>query len=442
MRNSASDFIFPPLKNRGSSFRRAFLVTVTALSLLLPARSTFAENNTITKWWNGKSGSGDLLGIRPVLEEHGFSINGRWRGIYYGILSSENGPASAFPEEVVITARLDFAKACRLPSLEGLGSFGEVRWRDPGYAANPNNTVDADSLFNPSRYSGGVGLRLMAFGLEYVAPTAFGVEDGLRLRGGWIQPQREFIEQPISRLFANNAMGSSEGLGGNIPYGSSFTTWGGTIEVKPSEITYAKVGLFMSYFNPTNPLNNGVLFAGTPDEGNGLFFMGESGIRPEIGSGKLPGHYAFGGYFYGESNEEFGGNKFGFYWQADQMLWRESGEQGLSMFSLWAFAPKYNNDFSFYVQGGFAYEGAIPHRDSDQLLLGMAIGQYSYYDLMEARSEGEPEATNTILFELGYRIKVNEWCFIQPFGQYIVRPDGTPEVANASIIGVSMGLDF
>ena len=30
------------------------------------------------------------------------------------------------------------------------------------------------------------------------------------------------------------------------------------------------------------------------------------------------------------------------------------------MFSLWVFAPKYNNDFSFYAHGGFVYEGAVP----------------------------------------------------------------------------------
>lgn len=429
------------MKNCGTFHHPARLPAAIAALLLLCAPAAVAENSTVTKWWNGKRGSGDLLGIRPLMEEHGFTLQGRWRGIYFGILSSQNGPASAFPEEIAFAARLDLAKASRWHALEGLGAFSEVRWRDPGYAANPNNTVEADGAFNPSRFSGGVGLRLLSFGADYTT-SAFGVENGLTLRGGWIQPQREFIERPISRLFANNALGSAEGLGGNIPFGSSFTTWGGTLEIKPSEISYAKAGLFMSYFNPTNPLNNGVLFAGTPAEGNGLFFMGETGIDPEIGPAKLPGHYAFGGYFYGEDNEQFGGNKFGLYWQADQMLWRESGEQGLRMFSLWLFAPKYNNDFSFYVQGGFSYEGAIPHRDKDQILLGMALGQYSYYDLLEARAAGDPEATNTILFEAGYRIRVNDWCFIQPFGQYIVRPDGTPAVANASILGVSMGLDF
>jgi carbohydrate-selective porin OprB len=413
-----------------------------AAVLFLVVATARAEEAALSRWWSAQKLTDDLFGLRSAAQEHGVMFEGHWRAIYYGILSSENGSGNAFPQELVFRSRVDLAKASKWEMLEGLGVFGEVRWRDPAYAANPNNMVDGDSLFNPSRYSGGTGWRLMWFGLDYVVPELFGRADALTLRGGWLQPQREFITQPLSRLFANNALGSAEGLGGNIPFGSSFTTWGGTIEATPEDWSYAKAGLFMSYFDPTNPNNNGLMFRGNPGENNGLFFLGETGIRPEIGPEKLPGHYAFGGYFYGEDNEEFGGDKFGFYWQGDQMLWREAGEQGLRMFSLWVFAPKYNNDFSFYLQGGLVYEGAIPGRDRDQLMAGVAVGQYSYYDLLEARADGDPEPNQTTLVETGYRIRLNGWSFVQPFAQYIVQPDGTTAVANAAVIGVSMGVDF
>ena len=335
------------------------------------------------------------------------------------------------------------AKATKFGGLRGLGAFGEVRWRDPAYSANPNNIVDGDGFFNPSRYSGGVGWRLMTAGLDYIVPDMFGRDDALVLRGGWLQPQQEFIDQPMARLFANNPVASADGLGGNVPFSSSFSSWGGTIGIKPVDWHYTKMGLFMSFPNPTDPNNNGLMFRGDSDPAqNGLFFLGETGVLPELGPDKLGGKYAFGGYYYGEENDEFGSSKFGFYWQGDQMVWRESGEQGLSVFSLWVFAPKYNNDFSFYAHGGLVYQGAIPTRDEDQLMAVAAVGQYSYYDLVEARAAGEPEPNQTVLIETGYRFKLNGWSFVQPFAQYIVQPDGTTAVANAAILGLFFGVDF
>ena len=423
--------------------KRLLLSVATTFALLAAAAADGGEDGAFEKWWNSQNATGDWLGVRPALIESGLDIVATWRGIYFGILASENGSGNAFPQELTFAARLDLAEATKWEGLEGLRAFGRVRWRDPAYAANPNNIVDGDGFFNPSRYSGGVGWRLMSFGLDYVTPELFGVEDFATLRAGWIQPQQEFIEQPLATLFANNPVASADGLGGNIPFSSSFSTWGGTIRIDPVEWYYVRMGLFMSFPNPTDPDNNGLMFSGDPEpEQNGLFFLGETGIVPELGADKLPGKYAFGSYYYGEENEEFGSSKFGFYWQADQMLWRESGEQGLGMFSLWVFAPKYNNDFSFYAHTGFVYKGAIPTRDDDEFMAVAAVGQYSYYDLLEARAAGDPEPNQSVLLEAGYRFHLNGWSFVQPFAQYIVHPDGTTAVANAAILGLFLGVDF
>ena len=423
-----------------------FLVALAALSAIAQGSTVSATGlpgnaTPFETWWSGKRITGDLFGLRPAAAERGLTLTGRWRGIYFGILESENGSGNAFSQEIVFNATLDFGKALRWEALEGFTAFGEGRWRDAGPDANPDNLVEADSLFNPSRYAGGTGWRMVNFGLRYAPAALFGVEDLLNVQAGWLRPQQEFILQPVAQLFADNALASSRGLGGNIPFSSSFSTWGGTLEVKPVGWQYTKLGLFMSYPNPTSPANHGLMFHGDPPQ-NGLFFIGETGVTPELGASKLPGKYAFGGYFYGEDNEEFGTEKFGFYWLADQMLWRENGDQGLRMFSLFYFAPAYNNDFSFYVHGGFAYEGLVPGRDRDQVMIGAALGQYSYNCLLEARAAGEPEPGQTVLVELGYRWRLNDWSFVQPFAQYLVHPDGTDAVADAAILGVSMGVDF
>jgi porin len=410
------------------------------------------EVSLIHKWWNGKGVTGDWLGLRPIAADYGLTLGGSWRGLYFGILDSENGSGNAFTQELVFNGKLDFLKLTKLQTLDGLAGFIEGRWREPGGAANPNNIVEGSSLFNPSRISGGLGWRLVSFGLTYTTPELFGVEDFATLTGGWVRPQREFIQQPLSGLFANNAMAVSKGLGGNIPYSASFSTWGGTLELKPREWHYTKLGLFMSYPEATLSSNNGLMFQGyTPDTTeNGFFFMGESGFTPKIGPDKLPGRYAFGSYFYEEDNAQFGTNKYGFYWQADQMLYREPSlsaaklsEQGLRAFSLFTFAPDgFNNNYPFYFQSGLVYEGLVPYRDLDQLMFGIAFGEYSERQQARAVRRKQPQPQNTTFLEAGYRVKVNGWSFVQPFAQYVVQPNGTTAVANAAILGLFVGVDF
>jgi porin len=239
----------------------------------------------------------------------------------------------------------------------------------------------------------------------------------------------------------------------------------------------------MSYPEMTATSNHGIAFQGFAQDPsqNGLWVMAETGITPEIGPSKLPGHYAAGGYYYGGNANSFNGTshygQFGFYWQADQMLYREPlpeepapagkgasdgksyvgaksfkapvdtstpelGQQGLSMFSMVSFAPKYNNLYPFFFQAGLVYRGLIPHRDDDQVMFGLAYGSYSYYNLLEQRENGDPTATYTMFLEWGYRIQVNGWSFVQPFTQYAIRPNGTDDVKNATILGVYVGANF
>ena len=423
--------------------------------------STSKDTDVFDAWWNGKQATGQWFGVRQDIEDHGLTFDGKWRGVFFGIADSQSGPGNAFTQELAFAAKLDFAKLTKLQTLDGLSAFGEVRWREPGGYANPNNIVLASPLFNPSRYAGGVGWRLMSFGLSYTTPELFGVEDFLSASAGWLQPQREFLEQPLARLFVNNAMASSEGLGANIPFGSSFTSWGATLGVKPSDLYYSKAGLFMSYPNPTSSNNNGLMFQGNASDPaeNGLFFLSETGLTPKFGAAKLPGRYAFGAYYYGEDNPQFGTAKYGFYWQADQMLYREPSskpdklsEQGLRAFNLFVFAPDgWNNQYPFYFHSGLVYEGLVPSRDKDQLLFGIAFGEYSERQQARARNNRNrqtrrrqplPEPQDTALLEAGYRIKLNGWSFVQPFAQYIVQPNGTASVANATILGVFVGVDF
>jgi len=235
----------------------------------------------------------------------------------------------------------------------------------------------------------------------------------------------------------------------------------------------------MAFPQATATANHGMAFAGFgPDPGqNGLMAMAETGVTPDLGASELPGKFAFGGYYWGNQKNSFNGTphygQYGFYAQADQMLFREpSGpqeeatpagkgpddaksfkspvpdakprlkDQGLSIFNLLSFAPKYNNLYPFYFQSGLVYKGLVPTRGDDLTMFSIAYGNYSYQNLLEQREVGNAVSTYTIFLEWGYRIQLNPWAFFQPFVQYAIRPDGSSDVANATILGFYTGVNF
>ena len=479
-----------------TQFGRMTGLTAAACATILTAVPVFAGSATtspapeeeggsaLADWWNGKYMTGNWFGVRDTLADHGLTFGGKYEGIFFGVVDSQKGSRGFYDQEVAFNSELDFAKLLKVEALEGLTAFGGVRWRDSRANSNPNNFVQASSLFQPSNNQSGTQWRLTSFGLEYSTPELFGIEEFLTIRGGWLQPQKEFIDQPLSKLFVNNAVESAKGIGGNIPFSSSFSTWGGTLEVKPTKWYYAKAGLFMAYPGATASSNHGLAFEGFAQDPsqNGLMAMGETGITPKIGSSELPGKYAVGGYYWGNQKNSFNGTsnygQYGFYWQADQMLFREpspeepapmgkgpsdgksvaSGKsfkapvetekpklskQGLYTFNLISFAPKYNNLYPFYFQTGFVYQGLIPTRDEDKMMFSMAYGSYSYANIENLQEDGRTNQPNySIVLEWDYRFQINKWAYFQPFVQYFIQPNGTGAVQNATILGFAYAVNF
>lgn len=468
---------------------RGFSVAVLTLAFscnaLLAGTSATQESTStpLADWWNGKYMTGNWFGFRDTLGDIGLTFNGKYYGAYFGVVDSQKGARGFWDQGIEFGAEQNFGKLLNVDKLKGVKGFAQFRYRDSQRSADPNQFVQGNSMFNPSNWISGTQFRVLTFGLEIGTGDLLPVKDMVVFRGGWLQPQKEFIDQPLSKLFLNNAVNSAKGVGGNIPFSSSFSTWGGTLKVKPVEWHYVKGGLFMAYPEATANGNHGMAFEGFAQNPakNGLMAMLETGFTPKLGPSELPGKYAVGGYYYGGQRNSFNGTyqygQYGFYFQADQMLYREpspepaplakgpsdgksvaSGKdfkepvamekpklskQGLSMFNLLSFAPKYNNPFPFYFQSGLVYTGLIPHRDADQTIFSVAYGSYSYQNIENLQNTGRVNQPNyTMFLEGGYRIQINEWAFLQPFIQYEIRPAGTGAVANATILGFYTGLTF
>lgn len=430
-----------------------------------------SAEGTIQEWWEGPNATGDWFGARPTLADYGVTFAGGWKGTFYGVVDGRE-PRGAFDEQLVFKLNVDLEKLLGIP---GLSIAGAVRWRD---GDDVNRDVGASPAFSPTNTQVGKQWRLMPVSATWKSGDLFAIPDLVLVNGGWTNPYFWFIQQPASKLFVNNAIHQTKGLpNSGFPWSGSYNTWGGHLEVKPVDWHYAQAGLYMAIPGALATGNHGLYFEGArPASRNGLYFIGETGVTPSFGPAKLPGKYAFGAIYFGLDNRSFFGTpyqgRYVFYWQADQMLYREPGAtieevvdakggklgksgrkegilkepelspQGLHWFSFFSYAPKYNNRMPFYFHTGLVYQGLIPGRDTDKAGVAFAYGNYSYYQGLADEAAGRPVQTYEAVLEFAYQFQLNRWSYVKPYVQYLVRPGGAGRNPNGTILGFEMGVTF
>jgi porin len=448
------------------------LVNLAFVFLTLSSSLLRAESKSLEKWWKGKGAAGDLFGIRPSLEDRGLDFSGHWSSVYAGVVNGGVQRRDAFVEQVRFELEVDFAKLTGWKPLEGLTGYASVRWRD-GVLINP--FVGTTSLFSPVSLRSGHGWRLMPFFLTYTTPELFGIKDLLTISGGWQNPYDDiFAYLPESKFLRNNGINANKGISANdVEWSSSYAAWGGYLKIKPTDWFYAMAGLYMAIPDATVTGNHGLDLAGSPGN-NGLWFLNEIGLTPKLGPAKLPGKYFFGWYYWSLDFESFDGaththpGRFGFYWAASQMLWREPSasaleeqgadaksleatvteakpklsDEGLRCFAWFHYAPSYTSFRPFYFFTGLIYKGLIPTRDEDQFGVAFAYGNFSEFSQANQEANNEPIQIYEAGLEFDYRIQINKWLLVQPLVQYIIRPGGAGLVHNATVVGAYFRVAF
>jgi porin len=463
------------LKNLITPIGLALVALASPLKTNIQAGQTTQQNMDkppterifLSEWWDGRYATGNWFGVRDTLGDRGVQFRANWRGNYLGIVGGGLQQRAGFSQEINFDLDIDTAKLMRVDALEGLSFTGNVRWREATYSINKYSGTDG--TFRPDAYTGGAGWRFRKAYATYTSPELFGIENLLTISGGWQVPTDLFLVQPESKLFTNQTIRTAKGINPNLPWGGSFSTWGGYLRIEPVSWAYAQSGLYLAYPFGTDPLNHGLSFRGYAQDPslNGVYSLNEIGFTPEIGPEKLPGKYSAGFIYWGVEQIGYDGipydGSFQFYWQADQRLTREKSvvarlpdstgkgfvvenpkgdEQGLYWFSTVNFAPPVNNAMQFYVLGGFVYKGLLPGRDKDQAGLAFAYGEYSFDAASIDRSRNRNPRTYQAVLEFDYRFQVNRFAYVQPLIQYIINPGGRGLVNNDTIVGVHLGVNF
>lgn len=365
-------------------------------------------------------------------------------GAFWGIGAGNGAPQAPWLEQAQLELGLDLNSEQRAnnPAIASFKALMSLRWRDPADQKDPGQLVGASALFDPSDWGSGTGLRLLQIGIDVEAGPGSPGQRRYNLIAGWIQPQQQFLQQPLSKLVLNHAVLSAKGVGGNIPFVSSFSTWGATLAWRPNTDQQLKGGLFMTYPDATQSSNHGLWFGGNPSQPSQNRMMGivEWGSRHRLGQQRLPGLWALGAYVYGFPGETAADSfntapQVGGYLQLDQTLWQDKqlSSRRLDGFSVIALAPEFNNPYPFYGHLGLAFQGPWRSRPADVLIGTMAYGSYS-------AALGSPSKSSSLIAEMGYQLSLDraETLFLYPYLQVLIRPDGTSTTPDALLAGLAI----
>jgi porin len=79
------------------------------------------------------------------------------------------------------------------------------------------------------------------------------------------------------------------------------------------------------------------------------------------------------------------------------------------------------------------YQGLIPGRDNDTAAFGLDYGKFSQY------LSGQHDE---MVLEWTYEVAITPCLTLQPDLQYIIKPSGMSQIANALVGGLQIAINF
>lgn len=412
-------------------------------------------------WLKGKYATGNWGGWRDRLEDQGIDLFASVTFDPAGNVTGGKHKDFNYADDFFFGVNLDLQKLFGWKggrfTISGINRDGSSIRESIGAVYDPQQTVGGQTIF------------LYGVFLE----QAF-FDNKLSIKIGRYSGSDDFNSSPIYNLYMNNGI---DGDIRNVLFDTQFSaypfnTWAARLKYQPTLDWRAELGVFQTSDGVFDRNRHGVDWS---IHGNdGVILMAELGwthefnkqpVAAALGSygkdGKstaatpemkgLPGHYWVGGsYAPWTGFNQFDGsgktqNSYGFWAHADQMVYQEKpgSEQGLTLWTASGYYPQ--EDISivpFQVNAGAIYKGLIPTRDEDRTILGLIYGKFSrdYARAIDAAGAGHPDYE--FVAELGHRIQLAKFAYIQPDAQLVVNPGGTHRVGNALVLGVQMGVTF
>lgn len=410
--------------------------------------------------------TGDWMGTRPMISDHGVEIFGRYTAEVWGNTSGGLKTGSVYTGLMDFGAEVDLEKAAGWK-----GASVKTTWL---WLSGRDASGDlVGNFLTISNIAGSNTLRMFELWFQQNL-----MDDKISLRLGQLTADSEFVISDYSGLFINGTFGWPAFAYMNIPGGGAaypIGTLGARLSLNPVDWLTFQSAVFQGNVFAQNVNRHG--FRWRLDAETGYTFLNEAQIRwnhreEEAG---LPGQFKAGAWFQTGANADVlatttaSGNS-GYYVIVDQMIYREPGEaagfskdgksavdggksfkapvkiekpdQGLGWFGRVAFSPADRNFIAFYFDTGFSYKGLIPTRDNDSLGIGFGYAQLSNGARNSLAGKGEVPAGAEMVLELTYQASLTPWLVVQPDLQYIINPGGTDSLSNAFVVGGRASVTF
>lgn len=383
-------------------------------------------------FWDRKYMTGGWNDLRHSLAEHGITIAPSY------VTDLLGNPVGGKEQGFAYTGSFGLSFNKRFHDT-GLEFFVSAAWR----SGTNLSERKIDNQFPVSQIFGSETARLVDL---YLIENLF--DKRLVLKAGRICAGDDFLCSPLYWQYVNNAFdGNPIAIFFNIPFTAyPGATWGAFMEGKPWTCLSAKFGVYNANSRIQKNKYHGMNF--TFKSTDGVVWITEWCylLNQDKGDHGMPGNYKVGAFYLTGTKSKFLGGKEqgdpGFYVLLDQMIYRhaDNPKRGLTPFISLFFQPKDRNTFPLFIDGGLVYHGPFASRPHDIAAFGVAYGKYSS-DLAKSEMRKHETAQNAeTVVELNYWIQVNQWFYVMPDMQYIVRPKGTDNHPNAWVIGAQIGL--
>ncbi len=419
------------------------------------------------RWLEGPTLTTNWWGLRTTADDAGITLSGSYTNNIAGNPVGGKSAGFTYTDNILFGALLDLEKLVGWQGLtltvSGLNRAGSSLSQD-----NLGNQFTVQQVFG--------GQTVMFYELSFDQKLW---DDKISIKFGRFATGDDFASSPLYWLYMNNGIdGNPQALPVNTQFSAyPWAVWAARIKIQPTPEWKGQLGIYQVSDRVFDRAYHGLDWSIRPNDG--VLLMSQIGWSPEFfkrpvgetatGDGKsvvsgksvakdfqpvqmegLPGNYWFGAYWSPWEFSQFGTtetarNSYGFYWHADQMIFRESPgtDQGLTLWTAFVLSPQQNiAKLPFQVNGGLAYKGLIPNRDNDQTVFGVVYGKFSsdYAQSVSETGEGYPDYE--MVLEWGYRVQLTPFAYIQPDIQWVMNPGGTGNIPNALVLGAQMGVTF